>query len=921
MVDSDRRDELGALVSAFTSCEDGHGRVTVVKGTVATGKTTLLHAFADRLTGAHVLTATASRQERQIPLGVISQLLRRAQLAAPVRERADALIAEARRPDAGREAGEPVEHRLGALLLELADERPTMAGVDDAEYADMASLRCLQFTARRLDASRLHMVLSTDHKTPADFQWFETEIVRLPRFNRMRLTLLGPEEIEGILAPHLGREAARRLAPFCHRVSGGNLGLLNAIIEESHTWADDGTGEITLGPGGAYGQAVVDCLRRCPTEVAAVARAVAVLSGAAAVPLITGVVALDAATVAAALETLSLSGLADGLRHPAARAAVLDDLGPAERRSIHRRAAHALNAAGAPATAVADHLTAAGDQIEPWGVQVLVRAAQYEIDQGRSTAAVRHLELARELSTEPAEQARIIAMLTSAEWRISPATAARHLPQLVDLLRAGRLSGQETTTTIRYLLWYGRLDDAGDALERLVGSAGSADAHSAAELNLFRLWLTYSYPTLLERVPAARDALASEISAVTVATSPQLYAANLLRLLSANGSYDDIFDGAEYILHTCRLSDDNLDPLITSLSALVYVDRLDVAAQRCDALLAEAVARGVNTWQGELSLIRSVIALRAGDLAAAIEAAERALRVTDVESWGVRIGGPLATLIQAYTAMGDHRAAAAALRHRVPAEIFQTGIGLFYWQARGYHYVATGRLEAAASDFTACGELMTKWGLDLPGLVPWRTDLAQLYLRMGRTEQARVLIEEQLARVSRGRSRSRGVALRLLAAVSEPRRQLTLLRQSIEILEACGAQLELAHALDDLGRFHHAAGELDRARVVKRRSWYLLKWCSVVTTSAESQHGRRPVVADSEQSGAGEDQETERLSEAERRVVAWAARGLTNREIARKLYITVSTVEQHLTRAYRKLKVRRRTDLPTEAQLPLAETA
>jgi DNA-binding CsgD family transcriptional regulator len=51
------------------------------------------------------------------------------------------------------------------------------------------------------------------------------------------------------------------------------------------------------------------------------------------------------------------------------------------------------------------------------------------------------------------------------------------------------------------------------------------------------------------------------------------------------------------------------------------------------------------------------------------------------------------------------------------------------------------------------------------------------------------------------------------------------------------------------------------------------------------------------------------LSDAERRVAELAAHGLTNREIARKLYITVSTVEQHLTRVYRKLGVRRRMEL------------
>ncbi|WP_234543432.1 helix-turn-helix transcriptional regulator [Streptomyces shenzhenensis] len=52
------------------------------------------------------------------------------------------------------------------------------------------------------------------------------------------------------------------------------------------------------------------------------------------------------------------------------------------------------------------------------------------------------------------------------------------------------------------------------------------------------------------------------------------------------------------------------------------------------------------------------------------------------------------------------------------------------------------------------------------------------------------------------------------------------------------------------------------------------------------------------------------LTESERRVGALAAAGRTNREIADLLSITVSTVEQHLTKVYRKLKVRRRADLP-----------
>jgi DNA-binding NarL/FixJ family response regulator len=62
------------------------------------------------------------------------------------------------------------------------------------------------------------------------------------------------------------------------------------------------------------------------------------------------------------------------------------------------------------------------------------------------------------------------------------------------------------------------------------------------------------------------------------------------------------------------------------------------------------------------------------------------------------------------------------------------------------------------------------------------------------------------------------------------------------------------------------------------------------------------------------------LSEAEWRVAELASSGHTNREIATKLYITVSTVEQHLTRVYRKLEVRNRKDLPASLAVNVPAT-
>ncbi|MGB8941063.1 MAG: helix-turn-helix transcriptional regulator, partial [Streptomyces sp.] len=70
---------------------------------------------------------------------------------------------------------------------------------------------------------------------------------------------------------------------------------------------------------------------------------------------------------------------------------------------------------------------------------------------------------------------------------------------------------------------------------------------------------------------------------------------------------------------------------------------------------------------------------------------------------------------------------------------------------------------------------------------------------------------------------------------------------------------------------------------------------------------------------SGVRRKADELSDAELRVATLAARGHTNRQIADKLFITISTVEQHLTRAYRKLAVQRRADLAAKLRpVPVA---
>jgi DNA-binding NarL/FixJ family response regulator len=51
------------------------------------------------------------------------------------------------------------------------------------------------------------------------------------------------------------------------------------------------------------------------------------------------------------------------------------------------------------------------------------------------------------------------------------------------------------------------------------------------------------------------------------------------------------------------------------------------------------------------------------------------------------------------------------------------------------------------------------------------------------------------------------------------------------------------------------------------------------------------------------------LTASERRVAELAAEGRTNKEIAQALFVTLKTVELHLSHAYRKLGIRSRREL------------
>jgi DNA-binding CsgD family transcriptional regulator len=915
---AERHNELAMLDRLLLTCAQGTSNIAWISGSVASGKTALLEAFAERLTGTGsvVLRATTSHAEQTLSLGVLGQLFRSADVPPDIAEQVAELLggstltALAHEPDPASLTNltASIFERLGQLLIELTKRGPVVLLVDDVQYVDVLSLQCLLYFVRRTRTTGVLIVFTecTQH-LPVD-PVLHAEMLRQPNCHRVRLSLLSREGVAALLADHADQATTRRLSDACHAVTGGNPLLVHALIEDSRA-GRNGTAA-ALVHGSAFSQAILTCLYRSGQRMVVLAKALAVLDAPASAALVGEIIGQSAETVPGAIDSLRAAGLlgADGFRHPSARNAVLQGMTPDEYATLHRRAANALHEHGAAASTLARHVVAA-EISAPWVAPVLREAAEQALADGRTQAAVTYLRRTLKEQLDGHHHAAAEAALARAEWRVNPALTTQHLPALSTALRAGHLHPEQAKELALYQLWSGRTGDFTEALTALA-RAGRCDGDSrgqALDAEEIRLWLCGVFPELAEGIRADRT-----VKRPTAAIMPVgLKGASVLAATLTGTADESTLVAATQILRSSRLDTRTLVPLLAALIALLCADELEQATTWSEALLAEAVERAVPTWQALLSAVCAAISLRRGALPAAEAHAMTALNLLGPQGWGVAVGVPLAYLLLARTAAGKQEEAAATLHVPVPTEMFQTPAGLLYVHARGRYYLATGHVHAALEDFQSCGELMIKWGQDTPTVIPWRADAVKACLLLRRTGQAQELASQQMAMACGGPDRTRGVALRALAMTSPLRRRPALLSEAADLLRESGDQLELACTYIDLSHVYEALGEYDRAAASGRTAHDLAARCGASQLCGNLRYVSE---TDMERDTGPDASNIAKLSKAERRVAMLAAHGYTNGQISNKLHVTVSTVEQHLTRVYRKLRVNRRSELPQNLQ-------
>lgn len=847
----------------------GHdSNVVLIDGGVGVGKTAILTCFADlaHSRGAVVLAAAGSPAQGEVAAGVLAQLLGAAvpepRWAQLLEWLADS-VAAASLPHRAETFDARVLHRVSCGLTTMAREAHLVVCIDDIQHIDAVSAQFMLHFIRASAGMPVTFVLTETPGVPGGGAELHDCLARHKRMHRFTLRPLSPDGVRAVLTEALG-PAVGGLTERAVWLTGGNPLLLFALTTDLRETADRQVAPGTVTPGEIFQRAYRSCLRASGELARSVVTTLAVLGDAATSLLVARLTKTDIAAVETVADSLNQDGLLSWprFRHPAARDAVLAGADRGELAALHSAAARVLFETGAPAREVARHLVASGMADEPFAGPVLAESAEQALLTGQVEDANTYLYAVDWQGTDEPEQVDADLALSTVEWRINPTAAVRRLPRLASAVIEGRLVDHRAVAVAENLLWHGEVADAEHAFVALAGSVGTADVATRAAFAEAVSLLAHTFPGVHQRLGTTLP----QVEAEADQPQPGLDASSCSLLTFGRARWlrhdEQALAAADTVLRNTPVNEGTLARLMAAVATLVAADRGDQAVRWCEHLRRAIDGRHGPAWRVVLDGLRGVVALRGGRLADAETHARAALSGMPASVWGVAVAVPLATALSAATAQGRRAEATELVEQSVPALVFESVFGLDYLAACGEYHLASHQFRIALDTFTQCGELAAAWGTDLPGLPSWRLGAARASLGLGDRERARRLLEEELGDTP---SRDRGASLRLLATVN---------RRPVEV------DPEPEHDLP-------------------------------LPRSAQGRHGMP--------TGDGRTRVTT-LTEAERRVSAMAAQGSSNKEIAEALSITVSTVEQHLTRSYRKLAIRRRRDLPHRLLAVQSET-
>jgi DNA-binding CsgD family transcriptional regulator len=895
-----RHSECELLDRLLDDVRAGHSRALVVRGEPGVGKTALLDYAVARASGCRVEWAVGVESEMELPFAGLHQL------CAPMLDRLVRVPGpqrDALRTAFGLDAGEaPDRFLVGlaalSLLAEVAAEMPLVCVVDDAQCLDPASARTLAFVARRLLGESIGLLFAV--RDPGE---------GLRGIPELALRGLGDGDAGALLGSVIpGPLDVRVRDRIVAETRGNPLALLELPQAFSPAELAGGFGlPDTVPLAGTLGEGFRRRLESLPEDtrrllLVAAAEPVGdpALVWRAAERLGLG---LAAAAPAAAAGLLELDARVR-FSEPLVRSAVYQAASPQDRRSVHqalaeatdpevepdRRAWHRAHATSGPDEDVAAELERSAGRAQARGglaaaAAFLERAVGLTLDPGRR--ARRALAAAQVQSQAGAFESTLSLLATADSGPLDELERAR-----VELLRARVACTSRGGGDAPQLFLHAaqRLEPLDAALARetyldLFSAAILAGrlARGVGVLEAARAAQAAPRPARPPR-PAdlLLDGLAVLVTEGYAAGVPQLRRA--LRAFRGDGLSRE--EGLRWLWLACHVAIETWD----YDSWRVLSARHARLARTAGALTVLPVALssrvGVNIF--------------AGDLGAAESLADEVDAVTAATGAGVAGYGALA--LAAW--QGDEARVAELVEAGVDDVVRRgDGMGLAIIQlASAVLYNGLGRYQAALQAVQPAADHPEElWST---GVLP---ELVEAAARSGRTDAAADALERLAARTrTSGGDWALGVEAHSRALLSEGAVADELYREAIERLGRTGIRVALARA-------HLLYGEWlrrERRRVDAREHLRAAQeMFAAMRAEGFAARAARELLATGETARKRRSETSGQLTAQETQIAVLARDGLSNPEIAARLFISPRTVEYHLHKIFAKLQITSRQQL------------
>ncbi len=911
-----RSTELAALEAALNRASSGSGAVVLLEGAAGTGKSALVERARELARDAQltVLSARGGELERDYPFGVMRQLYEPLLARCDDRERSR-LLGGAAEPGAwalGLGDGHSATHAAGFAVLNalywltvsVATTAPAVLIVDDAHWGDASSLRVLDYLARRLDDLPVCLIVALRPDEPGAHLELLDGLRGAPNLTRLALGPLGTDAVATIVRRHWA-DADAAVCDACHRATGGNpllvQELLRAVVPSNGLPTGDDVMAVAVP---SLGDRVLRRAARVADEAPRLTRAMAVLGDGARLMSAAELAALpqaQAGEIAHRLRRIDVLASEDPFTfvHPLIRRSVYDAIPDAERQAAHRAAGELLERSGAPGEAVAAHLFVLPPSGDDSLAHALVGTAEAALDRAAPDEAVGWLERALDEGAAEPSRAELLTRLGMAKTLLRDPAALVHLREAFETADSPELRARVGVTLAGLAAHAGLWSECVDVVEAVereiehVDSALRADAaaigaavmlYDAARIRDFDARRP-AYAELAKGDGWGSRALEVLLAVEAGRRGRTAEGLELARRSLVDGVLIGERGGGGWVtpeLIGAFIEADDID------GTEAVLEQVDLAARATGATFATVTTIAFRGWHqarmGSLAAaevnLRTVLDLaRQLDLLMGVTTAAFFLIDVLLERPHVEEITQLVEQIQ------------------LPPDFLNTASGAMLLEARGSLRVQRRENESGVADLRAAGAINRSLRFG-PSYSTWRSSLA-LALGPDDHDEAMALAQEELALAREGGlARAQGISLRTLGILEEGAAGIGHLDESIAMLDGSPARLEHARSLVALGSALRRANRRADARRPLAAGLEAAHACGAVRLTQraraelEAAGGRRPRTV-----GGG----VESLTASERRVAALAAAGVSNVTIAQELFISLKTVETHLTRAYGKL--------------------